>query len=533
MTDTNNPISPDALAQEKHIWKLVNAKQLKQALASCQELNKQHPAFASGWHTASQLAMHANRPDVALRAIERAVELEPESIDWLLQKGLCHCHLRENAQLDVILNGLTKRKMERAYHCSTLAMLLTQLERREEAIQYYQKAAEMTPGQSQHFYNIGVLQRTMGQIEEAEKSFDKAISLNPSDFEAYKVRSELRTQTPDNNHVKAMEKLLKRGITDLRGKVNVCFGLSKELEDLGESEKSFHFLKVGAETRRGYMKYEPQEDLDTMTVIRETYDAEIFKKGIEGDDNPEPIFIIGMPRTGTTLVERILSSHTQVHSAGELTNFTAKMMEQAKVLVNSRNISKKELVALTTRLDFRKLGKEYVESTRQFTGTTAHFIDKLPLNYLYAGLIHLALPNAKIINLKRNPMDACYAIYKQLFVDGYPFSYELEELGNYYLAYHRLMEHWHEVMPGVIHTVEYEKLVDDVETESRALLEYCGLEWQEACLRFYENKQASATASSAQVRQPVYRTSVAKWKRYEKQLAPLISLLEGGGISLD
>jgi hypothetical protein len=189
-----------------------------------------------------------------------------------------------------------------------------------------------------------------------------------------------------------------------------------------------------------------------------------------------------------------------------------------------------ELVRLSAELDFKKLGEAYISSTRPFTGHTARFIDKLPLNYLYVGLIHLALPNAKVINLKRNPLDTCYAIYKQLFVDAYPFSYDLEELGRYYVAYHQLMEHWHVVLPGVIHTVGYEDLVSDIESESRPLLEFCGLDWQPQCLKFHESKDASTTASTVQVRQPVYQSSVGKWRDYEKQMQPIVKILQQAGV---
>jgi len=181
-------------------------------------------------------------------------------------------------------------------------------------------------------------------------------------------------------------------------------------------------------------------------------------------------------------------------------------------------------------VDFRALGQAYMTATRPLRDARPHFIDKLPFNFLYAGPIHLALPRAKIINVQRHPLDTCFAVFKQLFRDAYPYSYDLDELGQYYVAYRRLMQHWNDVMPGVIHTVRYEALVADVEGEARRLLEYCGLPWQDACLRFHENPQASTTASALQVRQPVYASSVGKWRNFERQLAPLRRRLEDAGI---
>jgi len=189
-------------------------------------------------------------------------------------------------------------------------------------------------------------------------------------------------------------------------------------------------------------------------------------------------------------------------------------------------------VRLSASIDFAALGDAYVGSTRPFTGKTPRFIDKLPLNFLYVGLIRLALPNASIVSVRRHPLDTCYAVYKQLFVDAYPFSYDLAELARYFAAYDRLMRHWSTVLPDAVYTIEYEKLVDDLEPEVRRLLAHCGLGYEETCLRFHENRTASTTASTVQVRQPVYRSSVGKWRQYRAQLTPLIAALGDEGIAL-
>jgi len=208
-------------------------------------------------------------------------------------------------------------------------------------------------------------------------------------------------------------------------------------------------------------------------------------------------------------------------------------MQQVRALAGDEQSNRDELVRLSAGVDFRKLGDAYVESTRPFTGKAPRFIDKLPLNFLYVGLIRRALPNATIINLKRHPLDTCYAVYKQLFVDAYPFSYNLDELGRYYAAYEHLMQHWNATLPGAVYTIRYESLVEDFEPEVRRLLEYCHLDFQDACLRFHENRSASTTASSVQVRQPVYRSSVGRWQHFRHELGPLIATLERNGVVLD
>jgi Sulfotransferase family len=334
--------------------------------------------------------------------------------------------------------------------------------------------------------------------------------------------------------VRQLQELLHSTIAPA-GRTQLHYALAKELEDLGEYEDSFRNLKSGADTRRKYMQYSIATDLLIIAAIRAAYSKEMFDGHIQGCADPAPIFIIGMPRTGTTLVQRILGSHSGVYSAGELSTFSLELTRLAReTLAPSPRPaagSRTYFVAQTVQLDFRALGEAYINKTRPMRDASPRFIDKLPFNYLYAGLIHLALPHAKIINLQRHPMDTCYAVYKQLFKDAYPFSYDLNELGAYYIAYQGLMQHWNEVMPGVMHTLRYEAVVADVEGEARRLLHYCGLPWEDQCLRFYEDTQASTTASALQVRQPVYASSLGKWRHYERQLEPLRIQLESAGIN--
>lgn len=521
-----------AKSLDERVWMHIERSEVKDAIAGCERLNKDFPDFAPGWNTASHIAMRANKPVLALAAIEKALVLDPENTVWLLQEAICTSRLGRSDQLAAKVQHLTTRKMQTVYQLSALGMLLTQLENRAEAVKYYERAAAIQPNEAKHYYNIACLQRSLGNVEVAEVNFDKTIELNTTDYEAFKLRSDLRSQTPENNHVDSLVAMLEQGIEDKRGLVHVCYALAKELEDLGEYERSFHYLKRGADTRRGQMQYDVSRDVDTMAAIQDTFVSNLFDGSIQGHGSSEPIFIMGLPRTGTTLVERILASHSDVYAAGELNNFSMLMTHQAKQLAGDKTLTRDEMVQLSAKLDFLELGAAYVESTRPFTGSTARFIDKLPLNYLYVGLIHLALPNSKIIVLNRNPLDTCYAIYKQLFTNAYPFSYQLDELGEYYVAYHRLMEHWQAVLPNAIHTINYETLVNDIDGESRKLVEFCDLEWQSQCLKFHENQTASTTASTVQIRQPVYQSSVGKWRNVEQQMQPVVEILENAGIPI-
>jgi hypothetical protein len=267
-----------------------------------------------------------------------------------------------------------------------------------------------------------------------------------------------------------------------------------------------------------------------MREIRATFSAEFFGRDREGHVSAEPIFVIGMPRTGTTLVDRILSSHSVVHSAGELQAFAVELTALCHDRTDGRQVSTLDMVHRATGVDFAALGENYIAATRPATGRTAHFVDKLPLNFLYAGLIHLALPKAKIILLERDPMDTCYAVFKTLFVGIYPYSYDLEELAQYYVAYRELIDHWQAVLPNVMHTVRYEELVSEPRPVIENLLDYCDLSFEDACVRFEENAAAVTTASAAQVRSGFSTASIGNWRNYAKQLQPVADILRAAGV---
>lgn len=518
-----------AKSVESSIWADIEQKRFKEAAVSCARLNREYPSFASGWHTMSYIAIRSNNAAIALDAIERAVALEPGNAEWMLQKANCLLALVQLEEAKKIAVPLAEVELTTAYQYSTLARIMVRLGLNEKALTLYSRAIELDPRSPGDYYNLATVQRSMGDIGGSEDNLNKCIELNPRDSDAYYLRSILRSQTPDDNHIDELKGLAAKGAGSPKDAVNTNYALAKELEDVARYDESFSALETAAGVRRKHINYRLEGDLLTIEAIKSTFISELFEKRTAGSDNSEPIFILGMPRTGTTLVERILGSHTSIFSAGELNNFAHCLMAQVGELAGKKP-SRDELVSLTATLDFEELGERYIASTRSLVGHTAHFIDKLPINFLYVGLINLALPNAKIINLQRNPMDTCYAVYKSLFEYGYPFSYALEELGRYYVAYDQLMTHWNTVLPGVVLTVHYEDVVADIESEAKNLIDYCGLDWQEQCLRFYENKQASTTASATQIRQPVYNSSVGKWRRYERQLQPVANILTAAGI---
>jgi hypothetical protein len=515
-------------------WQSIRLQDFRQAIKFCNRLNSEFPEFAPGWHVASHLAQLIKRPAIALDSIERALKIEPGNRQWQLHRVACLIICGETAvareSLLKLMNRQSERHAKNAAELSQLAFLCSRLYLHKEAENLYLGLIGQQPENGGHWYNLATVQRFQGRLADAEQSLDKAIGMNAADYAAYGLRSDLRKQTLESNHIAELENLLAAGIRIPAGEVSICFALAKELEDTGASGKSFEVLARGAQLRRKHLNYNISDDLQTIAAIADTFTKEMLENSGPGHKSSRPVFVIGLPRTGTTLVEQILGSHPDVYAAGELNDFAIQLMQLTRQHHSAKSLSRRELVQQTARLDFATLGKAYLDSSRPRTGSTPRFVDKMPLNFLYAGLIRLALPEAKIVHLTRHPMDTCYAIYKRLFQDAYPWSYDLEEIALYYCAYNQLMTHWKNAMPGVIHELSYEDLVNDVEGQTRHLLDYCGLAWDARCLRFHEHVSVSTTASAAQVRQPVYQSSVNRWKAYESQLSPLRKRLEELGI---
>ncbi len=380
-------------------------------------------------------------------------------------------------------------------------------------------------------FNRATVARFLGRIEEAEADYDEVLASDPTDAQAHLNRSELRPQSPQHNHIEALERALTRAGGLWQREVPLRYALAKEYEDLGEYARAWQHLSHGARLRRRHLEYDLARDLETVEWIRAAFPAGWVSAG-GGFGTQEPIFIIGMPRTGSTLVDRMLGTHREVFCAGELPDFGAAVVAAVRRR-GGTDLSRQRLIAASAEIDVAALGRDYLERTRPRTGHTRHFSDKLPLNYLYAGLIARALPDARIVHVTRGPMAACFGMYKVLFDRGYPFSYDLEELADYYLGYRRLMAHWHEVMPGRIVEIGYEALVRDPAREARRLLDALGLAWEPEVLAFHQNPQPVATASAAQVRRPLYASSVSIWRHYERELAPLAARLTAAGLALE
>jgi len=463
-----------------------------------------------------------------LASAELAAEAEPHILIARLRLFECLLYC---GRVDKVRDGLGDLEQHAADHhplWCRIAEFHTHCADHEAALRCYQRAVALQPDNPEYLYALSAAEIATGDLEAAESHLTDVIRLNPHDYDAYRNRATLKKQTRDDNHIREIEALLATGTKTPVGEVQLCYALAKEYEDLGDDEQSFTWLQRGAEKRRSLLDYRVEGDVAALARLRRVFNSELMNSGAKGCDDVGPVFVMGLPRSGTTLVDRILSSHPDVASLGEINDFAYALMHTI-----GNRADKLELIDLSTQIDFAKLGRRYVDSIRRYGRQEKFLIDKTPLNYLYIGLIKLALPNARIVHIERNPMDSCYGMYRSLFRAGYPFSYDLADLGKYYLAYRQLMAHWHDVVPGGIHSVRYEELVDDQESVSREIVSYCGLEWAPACLEFHKNESAISTASSAQVRRPVYRDALQRWRRYEEQLKPLAEDLRREGVVID
>jgi tetratricopeptide (TPR) repeat protein len=485
----------------------------------------------------------------AMDCIDQALKAAPDDAKLHFGRAQCLLALGHPAEACEAAAAAQSGASTDPLLLDAIGTLFSRANDQPRALAAYERAVSLAPGSPHYIFNRATVYRFLGRLTEAEADYDRVIALKATDYEAYTNRSELRTQSADANHIDELESLIARGIADWRGEVQIRYALAKEYEDIGQYRQSFRHLRQGAAKRREHMRYDVGTDAATAGWIidsypggpphsRNTVRSEHAVRG-EGaawrEDAPSdaPVFIVGLPRSGTTLVDRILGNHSKVRSAGELDHFALAIVDAVRRAGGGAQLSRRELIVRSADLDFAALGRDYLDRARYAAAGSGRFTDKMPLNYLYCGLIRRALPNAKIVHVFRSPMAACYAMYKTLFKDGYPFSYDLTEIARYYIGYRRLMDHWQTTLPGAIHSIGYEAVVADPLDEIRKLLDFCGLEWQDSCAEFHKNPAPTTTASAAQVRRPLYASSVAQWRHYAEELAELNSLLNAAGISTD
>jgi tetratricopeptide (TPR) repeat protein len=447
---------------------------------------KQSAHLPLAWRGLSQTLMDLQRLPEAEAAVRRLLKIEPENAqNWVLLGTIC-----------------------------------TRLMRQAEALVAFEEAWRLDPQEVRLPLSIGHAHKTLGNRRECERAYKACLQIDPTFGEAYWSLADLKNYVFDDAEITAMRGLLQGEGGDDADQAQLHFALGRALEHKRDFAGAFRHYEAGNRRRRKTVPFDAEHFEDKTLRLQRCFNAVFFaERARAGHPDPAPIFIVGLPRSGSTLVEQILASHTEIEGTFELPNVLAIVRELDHA--NPEHDAYPENVLTLPLGQFAELGRRYIEETAPIRAGRRRFIDKMPNNFSHIGFIHAILPHATLIDVRRHPMDACFSTYKQLFAEGQSFSYALEDLGRYYRCYLGLMDHWDRVLPGKVLHLRYEELVRDPETNIRRLLEHCGLDFEPACLAFHETKRAVRTASAEQVRQPLYRSGVGYWKHFESELEPL------------
>ncbi|NND53436.1 MAG: tetratricopeptide repeat protein [Gammaproteobacteria bacterium] len=512
---------------------LVADGDLATADRRCVESLQNDPQNHEALYWRGIVRMQAGQLQEALAYLQGAIEIAPDVPAYHANRGRCLAQNRQTKQAVQAARRALALDPGDALTLDTIGVIFSVAGEHAEAVAALERAVQIDPHRAPYWYNLGASRKYNGDFTGAEDAYRNALRLQPDMDKASAALAHLRRQQPDADQVDNLRVRLQNFAGDINDEMRLRYALAKALDDIGDAAGAFTELDTAAGKWRAAHPYDFSEDAAVFDALLSGIDAAAVSAATPGYANNEPVFIVGMPRTGTTLTERIVTSHSTVHAAGELSHFDRLIRQRLKI-ERKEDFSTDGIRSLLSS-DLAQLGRDYIDATRPATGHTPHFVDKMPLNFMYAGIMLLALPGAKIICLRRNPMDTCLSNFRQLFSlrsAYYRYSYDLLDCGRYYQMFDRLMRHWQQLFPDRIYTQHYEHLVADQEQQTRALLEYCELDWEDACLRFEKNATPVATASSAQVRQPIYTDAAERWTRYREQLRPLTEFFATTGISV-
>lgn len=504
----------------------ITARRYEAAHADAIERIRSDVNDAAPYYALARIALEHQNYAKSGELFARARSLEPANplyiaghAEWLVTVG---------RQMDALqlVDEVGREDIEDAFTADRIGVVYSRTGFHERAIPFYEQAVELDPGPSNFHYNLGASLQFAGDFERAEAAYKAAIEREPNSYRAFSALVSLSRQTPENNCLAKLQSLFEELQEDPDKALHIGHAIAKSLEDLDRYEESFDWLVRAKRGKRNTLGYRPETDRELFAAAAET--AGEPTAGNDGYADASPVFIVGLPRTGTTLVDRIISSHPDVVSAGELNTFAGLV----KAVAGSS--SNRVLDAATLRnaavANLADVGKKYVDETLRLARGAKRFTDKMPLNFFYVWLIHRALPNARVIALRRDPMDSCLSNFRQLFATGfsyYNYSLDIDDTAAYYEGFDQLLAVWRQRVPSSRYLeVRYEDIVYDQEKQTRRLLEFCDLPWNEACMRFHENTAPVATASSVQVRQPLYAGSIGRWKKYGDRLDSLRSRFE-------
>jgi tetratricopeptide (TPR) repeat protein len=501
---------------------LISQGKLVKAEKLCKAFMLKNPKHIEGMRLLADIGMRLGVLDDAEFLLESAVEFSPQStkarIDYIqvLRKQQKYQAALAHAKI------LIEQDPDNPQFQSVFAVESMQSGDYETALATFDSILEILPEEPVTLTSRGNALKTQGKKDEAIDSYRRAIKKYPAHGEAYYSLANLKLFSFTDKEIAAMESQENNPSVSYMGRVYLDFALGKAYEDMGNFDKAFSYYERGNSSKRSQSRYNSEDLTTEFHAQADVFTEDFVRTNIDsGFKAADPIFIVGLPRSGSTLLEQILASHSKVDGTMELPNILSlaqKLRRGEKMSGTSHYPSVLETLDSETLAAF---GESYIADTRVHRGNAPFFIDKMPNNFRHIGLINLILPNAKIIDARRHPMGCCFSAFKQLFHEGQEFSYGLKEVGTYYKDYVDLMDHWDKVLPGQVLRVQYEEVVADLDTQVRRILDYCGLEFEESCINFHETDRSVRTPSSEQVRQPIYQSGVEQWKNFESNLDPL------------
>ncbi len=499
--------------------------QMYKAETIYREILRRDPTNVTATRLLGVTALELGKHRLAARLLRNAIKLAPEFFAARIDLARALTENEDYGEASEILEEAIRLEPRLPYPRMLLGNLLSKSGKYEEAIVVFEEALALEPNHGGSLAGLGHALKTVGRQDDAVAAYRNCVRVHPASGEPYWSLANLKTFRFTDEEIASMETYVDNDELAEETRVNFNFALGKAYEDRSQFERAFSYYETGSQLRRANERYDPVGTEVIHDRIIKTISPDLLNKHDDsGDPDPSPIFIVGLPRSGSTLIEQILASHEQVEGTHELPDLPRIVLDINKQQPHGESYP--EALQHLSPDELKQLGRRYLDTTLRHRTGKPRFTDKMPNNFPSIGLIRLILPNAKIVNAKRHPLDSCMGSFKQLFFKGQAFTYDLIEIGEYYLEYERMMNHWHELLPGRILDVHYEQMVLDQENQTRRLIDFCDLPWDDACLRFYETDRAVNTASSEQVRQPIYSKSLNSWRRFETQLQPLIEVLE-------
>ena len=515
MSTGNNPLLAEAVS-------LYQAGKLGQAEKICRNFLQDHPTDVNAIRLLAEIGVKLGVYGDAQNLLERCLELAP---DFDLARLNYANVLSQRNQLQAALaqvNLLLEKEPEKQSLLGLKAQVLVKMADFSAALPIYETLLTRFPPRAKISLAYGHALKTVGDQNRAIEAYRQAAALQPGFGDAWWSLANLKTLRFDDRDLDEMRAEMLAQNNTIEDRYHLSFALGKALELRKEFEESFKFYDLGNRAKVRLERYSADENHQEVQRIITTCTPEVVSAPAGGGcQAPDPIFVVGLPRSGSTLLEQILASHSQIDGTKELPDILGIVRRIGGKRKKSEASRYPAILAEMNDSQFRELGEEYLQRTRVQRGTAPFFIDKMPNNFFHVGLINRMLPNATIIDARRHPMAACFSGFTQLFAKGQPFTYGLDNIGRYYRDYLALMDHWDQVLPGKVHLALYEEVVADTENQVRALLAHCGLPFEQACLQFYETQRPVRTASSEQVRQPIYSSGLDHWRNYEAYLTPL------------